>query len=76
MQAAAGTASGMAGAVVGEMRPHTQPAAEQPRTQQAEKRGGEQVDIAEFHRMSDIYLGGLWNRFEAELRRNEGENFE
>jgi len=33
-------------------------------------------DASHFHRSADIYLGGLWNRFEAELRENEGEDFE
>lgn len=34
--------------------------------------------IIEYHRFTDIYLGGLWNRMESELRRagEESPDFE
>ncbi len=35
-------------------------------------------DIRQFHRFTDIYLGGLWNRLEKELGKieNESPNFD
>lgn len=29
----------------------------------------------QFHHIADIYLGGLWNRFESQLRKSEGESY-
>ena len=32
--------------------------------------------IVDFHRFTDIYLGGLWNRLENQLPKHEGVDFE
>ena len=50
-----------------------QPATPPPENLEA---GPPQKVTIDFHRFADIYLGGLWNRFEAELRRKEGDAFE
>lgn len=33
-------------------------------------------DVRQFHRFTDIYLGGLWNRIESELGKKKGAEFE
>eukprot|EP00890_Picochlorum_soloecismus_P005122 jgi/Picsp_1/5610/NSC_02969-R1_hypothetical protein CHLNCDRAFT_136932 [Chlorella variabilis] len=41
--------------------------------------GGEEeghMSWSEFEHVADIYLGGLWNRLEAEVRKYEGESYD
>lgn len=41
------------------------------------KPSGDPIEtLRDYHRFTDIYLGGLWNRLESELRQYEGDQFE
>lgn len=31
---------------------------------------------SDFHRFADLYMGGLWNKLEAEMRQREGDDFD
>lgn len=67
-----------------DMTKHQKEAKVAARTQQKEeeevlgvKHGGvaPRMPPSVFEHMSDVYLGGLWNRIESEIRQHEGESY-